>query len=75
MNDIEILNHQIDNIYHAVDRMRTAPRGTLSFSISYIEHELDALREKIRDAFHDMEYEIDCLKNEKENNQCLSNCQ
>lgn len=74
MNDIEILN-QIDNIYHAVDRLRPRPFAADDFNIILIKNAVDALRNNVEDVFHDMEYEIDCLKNEKENNQCLSNCQ
>lgn len=61
MNDIEILN-QIDNIYHEVDGLRTTPLKDLDFNVILIRNALDALQEKVEDAFYEKEYEMECLK-------------
>ena len=61
MNDIEILN-QFGRIHGALNRMKKAPRGTLGFSITHIEYELDALREKVEDALNEKNDEIADLK-------------
>lgn len=52
----------IDDIYHAVDRLRMAPISAADFNIILIRNAVDALRINAEDVFHDMEYEMECLK-------------
>lgn len=62
--NVEDLLKGFGRIHGALNRMKKAPHGTLGFSITYIEYELDALREKVEDAFHEKNDEIDCLREE-----------
>lgn len=61
MNDIEILN-QIDNIYHAANGLRSTPLSEVDINVILIRNAVDALRDNVEDAFHEKEYEMECLK-------------